>query len=449
MSRSVRIGCGAGYAGDRIEPAVDLIRDGQLDYIIFECLAERTIALAQQARRNDPASGYDSLLDERMRKVLPALHQQRVRMVSNMGAANPEAAAQRMADIAGGLGIGGMRVAAVVGDDILDKLPAIIGLPTMESGRALADLGGRIVSANAYIGAAAITEALADGADIVITGRAADPALVVGPLVHAFGRTFDDYEFLGQATVAGHLLECGTQASGGYFADPGYKDVDALWNVGYPIAEVDAGGDVLVSTLPGAGGAVTEATVKEQLLYELHDPARYLTPDVVADFSRLSVASVRDGVRVTGGSGHERTGSLKVSVGILDGYIGEGEISYGGSGARARAELAADIVRRRLEHVGVELAELRFDLVGVNSLYGSASRKAASGADPAEVRLRVAGRADTEEAAAAIGREVEALYTNGPAGGGGARRSLRECLAVESVLVPESLVETRVQYIET
>ncbi|TGN95241.1 acyclic terpene utilization AtuA family protein [Burkholderia sp. USMB20] len=444
--RRVRIGAGAGYSGDRIEPAVELAEHGQLDYLVFECLAERTIALAQQARRKDPALGYDPLLDARMHAVLPAAADKRVRIVSNMGAANPRAAARRTARIAQSLGLAGLKVAAVEGDDVLDVV--LRGAFRFEeSGDEVAAYRDRIVSANAYLGAAPIVDALAAGADVVLTGRVADPSLFAAPLIHAFGWRMDDWDTLGAATVVGHLLECAGQVTGGYFADPGYKDVPNLARLGFPIGEVAADGSVVITKVPHAGGRVSAATCKEQLLYEIHDPARYLQPDVVADFTRVAVAEeAPDRVRVTGGRGSARTGTLKVSVAYVDGHIGEGQISYGGPGALERARLALDIVRERLALTGVAATELRFDLIGVDALYGDATP--AVRGEPAEVRVRVAGRAASAAEAARIGNEVETLYTNGPAGGGGAFKSTREVIAVQSVLLPRTAVTPSFSFVE-
>lgn len=444
--RRVRIGAGAGYSGDRIEPAVELAEHGQLDYLVFECLAERTIAIAQQARRNDPALGYDPLLDARMQAVLPVAAARRVRIVSNMGAANPRAAARRTARIAQSLGIAGLKVAAVEGDDVLDVV--LRGAFRFEeSGDEVAAYRDRIVSANAYLGAAPIVDALAAGADVVLTGRVADPSLFAAPLIHAFGWRMDDWDALGQATVVGHLLECAGQVTGGYFADPGYKDVPNLARLGFPIGEVAADGSVVITKVPHAGGRVSAATCKEQLLYEIHDPARYLQPDVVADFTRVAVAEeATDRVRVTGGRGAARPDTLKVSVAYVDGWIGEGQISYGGPGALARARLALDIVRERLALTGVAATELRFDLIGVDALYGDATP--AVRGEPAEVRVRVAGRAANAAEAARIGNEVETLYTNGPAGGGGAFKSTREVIAVQSVLLPRAAVTPSFSFVE-
>ncbi|UEP22572.1 DUF1446 domain-containing protein [Burkholderia ambifaria] len=444
--RRVRIGAGAGYSGDRIEPAVELAEHGQLDYLVFECLAERTIAIAQQARRKDPSLGYDSLLDARMQAVLPVAAAKGVRIVSNMGAANPRAAARRTAQIARSLGLAGLKVAAVEGDDVLDVV--LRGaLRFEESGDEVAAYRERIVSANAYLGAAPIVDALAAGADVVLTGRVADPSLFAAPLIHAFGWRMDDWDTLGAATVVGHLLECAGQVTGGYFADPGYKDVPDLARLGFPIGEVAADGSVVITKVPHAGGRVSAATCKEQLLYEIHDPARYLQPDVVADFTRVAVAEeAPDRVRVTGGRGTARPDTLKVSVAYVDGHIGEGQISYGGPGALARARLALDIVRERLALTGVAATELRFDLIGVDALYGDATP--AVRGEPAEVRVRVAGRAASADEAARIGNEVETLYTNGPAGGGGAFKSTREVIAVQSVLLPRAAVTPSFSFVE-
>ncbi|MBR8210581.1 DUF1446 domain-containing protein [Burkholderia cenocepacia] len=444
--RRVRIGAGAGYSGDRIEPAVELAEHGQLDYLVFECLAERTIAIAQQARRKDPALGYDPLLDARMHAVLPIAAAKRVRIVSNMGAANPRAAARRTAQIAQSLGIAGLKVAAVEGDDVLDVV--LRGAFRFEeSGDDVAAYRDRIVSANAYLGAAPIVDALAAGADVVLTGRVADPSLFAAPLIHAFGWRMDDWDTLGAATVVGHLLECAGQVTGGYFADPGYKDVPNLARLGFPIGEVAADGSIVITKVPHAGGRVSAATCKEQLLYEIHDPARYLQPDVVADFTGVTVAEeAADRVRVTGGRGTARPDTLKVSVAYVDGWIGEGQISYGGPGALARARLALDIVRERLALTGVVASELRFDLIGVDALYGDAT-PAARG-EPSEVRVRVAGRAANAAEAARIGNEVETLYTNGPAGGGGAFKSTREVIAVQSVLLPRAAVTPSFSFVE-
>ncbi|ACB26020.1 acyclic terpene utilization AtuA family protein [Methylobacterium radiotolerans] len=443
--RIVRLGAGAGYAGDRIEPAVELAERGDIDYLVFECLAERTIALAQQAKLRDPEGGYDPLLEARLRAVLGPCRARGIRVVTNMGAANPVAAARKAGALAREMGLAGLRIAAVTGDDLLDAVRAG-DFVLEESGEPVASLGNRIVSANAYLGAAPIVAALADGADVVITGRVGDPALFLAPLVHAFGWAMDDWERLGRGTLVGHLLECAGQITGGYFADPGCKDVPDLARLGFPIGIVAEDGTVEITKVAGSGGRISLATCKEQLLYEVHDPARYLQPDVVGDFSGVEMEQVGpDRVRVRGATGAPATGLLKVSVGYVDSYIGEGQISYAGPGALARGRLALAVVRERLALTGVATRELRCDLIGVDALHGAAL---SGGREPYEVRLRVAGRTETHAEAVRIGNEVETLYTNGPAGGGGAWKSAREVVAVQSVLVPAALARPRVHVVE-
>ena len=445
--RTIRIGSGAGYSGDRIEPALELAEKGDIDYLVFECLGERTVALAQQARMKNPEAGFDPLLEERMRAVLPLCAAKGIKVVTNMGAANPEAAAKKTAEIARSLGLPSLKIAAVVGDDVLDACKAG-DFPILEFDGSIKKLGNRLISANAYLGAEPMAAALARGADVVVTGRASDPALFLAPMIHAFGWAMDDWNLLGQGTVAGHLLECAGQITGGYFADPGYKDIPDLARLGFPIGEVGEDGSLIVTKVAGSGGAVTAQTCREQLLYEVHDPTKYFQPDVVADFSQVTVEEIaKDRVRVGGGRGSKRTDTLKVSVGYVDSFIGEGQISYAGPGALARGRLALDIVRERLKLTSVAASELRFDLIGVDSLHGPLVSAHAN--EPYEVRIRVASRTESLREAVRIGNEVETLYTNGPAGGGGAWKSARDVVAVASVLLPRELAKTQVRFVET
>jgi Acyclic terpene utilisation family protein AtuA len=362
-----------------------------------------------------------------------------------MGAANPEGAARKTAEIARSLGLSSLKIAAVVGDDVLDACKDD-DLAIMEFDGTIKQLGNRLLSANAYLGAEPMAQALNEGADIVITGRASDPALFLAPMIHAFGWAMDDWNLLGQGTVAGHLLECAGQITGGYFADPGFKDVAGLARLGFPIGEVGEDGALVITKVAGSGGAVTAQTCKEQLLYEVHDPKRYLQPDVVADFSLVKVEQIApDRVRVSGGRGTKRTDTLKVSVGYVDSFIGEGQISYAGPGALARGRLALEIVRERLKLTGVASSELRFELIGVESLHGV--ELSAHANEPYEVRVRVAGRTESLREAVRIGNEVETLYTNGPAAGGGAFKSARDVVAVASVLLPRDLAKPQVRFV--
>jgi len=441
--RTLRIGAGAGFSGDRIEPAVELAERGDIRYLVFECLAERTIALAQLARRRDPDGGYDSLLAARMRAVLPACRRNGIRIVTNMGAANPAAAARRVAEVAHGLGLKGLRIAAVTGDDLTEVLR---GTDTgLDEGGTVAALGNRLVSANAYLGAAPIVQALEAGAEVVVTGRVADPALFLAPLIHEFGWSLQDWTRLGRGTAVGHLLECAGQVTGGYFADPGIKDVPDLARLGFPLAEVAEDGTATITKVAGSGGRVTVATCTEQLLYEVHDPARYIQPDVVADFSGIALDPAGpDAVRVTGADGTPRTGLLKVSVGCHEGWFGEGQISYAGPNARARGELAREVVRERLRLIGLQAEELRLDLIGLDSILGPAP----AGFEPREVRLRVIGRCTSPDDAERIGHEVDSLYLNGPASGGGVTKSVREVIGIRSCLVPEAMARPAVAMLE-
>jgi acyclic terpene utilization AtuA family protein len=443
--RTIRIGSGAGYSGDRIEPALELAEKGDIQYLVFECLGERTVALAQQARLKNPETGYDLLLEERMRAVLPVCAAKGIKIVTNMGAANPLAAARKTAGLARSMGLS-LKVAAVTGDDVLAACQQS-NLPIMEFDGRISQLGNRLISANAYLGAGPMAEALNGGADVVITGRASDPALFLAPLIHAFGWPMDDWNLLGKGIVAGHLLECAGQVTGGYFADPHFKDVENLARLGFPIGEVGEDGNLVITKVEGSGGAVTAQTCKEQLLYEVHDPVRYLQPDVTADFSQVAIEEVgRDRVRISGGRGSERPATLKVSVGYVDSFIGEGQMSYAGPGALARGRLALEIVRERLKLTGVAANELRFDLIGVDSLHGG--QVSAHANEPYEVRVRVTGRTDNLREAIRIGNEVETLYTNGPAGGGGAFKSARDVVGVASVLLPRELAQPVVQFVE-
>ncbi len=443
MTKVVRIGGGAGFSGDRIDPAFDLVERGKLDYLAFECLAERTIGLAQAARLRANNAGFDPLLDERMRAVLPLAHRGGVKIISNMGAANTPAAVRRITEIARELGLHGYRTAAVVGDDVLETILAG-DFPLLDRDGSSRDLGDRIVSANAYLGAEGIVSALQGGADAAITGRVCDAALFVGPLIYEFGWELDDWERLGQGTVVGHLLECAGQLTGGYFADPGVKDVPNLARLGFPYADVDASGAVEFGKLPDTGGRLDAATCKEQLLYEILDPGAYLQADVIADFRNVQIAETGPNrVRVTGGTGRPRPDTLKVTICYDDGYVGEGQISYAGPGALARAELALEVVRDRLRMTGAKVSDVHFELMGVNAVDRRAGR---NDYEPTEVRARVVGRAASHLAAERIGAEVEALGTNGPSGGGGFTRSVRSILAVASTLIDRCLVTPRVYF---
>ena len=435
MKERIRIGCGAGFSGDRLEPAVILVQQGQLDYLVLECLAERTIALAQKRKRQDPTKGYDPLLERRIERLLPHLLVNNVRLITNMGAANPLAAAEKICEIAQRRNLS-VTVAAVTGDDVFDQLS---GAETaLETDKPLTD-SGTLISANAYLGTDSILPALATSANIIITGRVADPSLFVSPLVHEFGWSLDDADQIGQGTVIGHLLECAGQLTGGYFADPGRKDIPDMAHLGHPFADVSRDGTAIFGKVAGTGGRLSVATAKEQLLYEVMDPSRYITPDVIADFTQVRLTEIGPNqVRASGGRGQTRPDTLKVSIGYEAGFIGEGEISYAGSNALGRAQLAGSIIQERLQD---RFADLRIDYIGSTSVHRTSF---GNYPDPYEIRLRVAGKAATAHQAALVGEEVEALYTNGPAGGGGARKYIHDVVGIVSTLLPRSKATSHV-----
>lgn len=443
--RTIRIGSGAGYSGDRIEPAVDLIRDGNLDYIVFECLAERTIALAQLQKMRNPELGYDPLLEDRMRACLPLCVSNSVKLISNMGAANPVAAARKTAALAKALGLRKLKIAAVYGDDVKPLLDEE-WYTFLESNDPVSGVADKIISANAYLGVEGILAALQQGADIILTGRVADPSLFLAPLVHEFGWSLENYPLLGKGTVLGHLMECAGQVCGGYFADGVRKHVPNLGNLGFPIAAITEDGSFCISKLKDAGGMVTTGTCKEQLLYEVHNPSAYLTPDVTADFSGVSFRELdKDVVEVTGATGRPLTGKLKVSVGYRDGYIADAQISYGGSYALERSRLAVEIIEERLRSKNLEPEDMVFDLVGIDSLF----KEGISSANPREIRLRVGAKMRTREAAVQLVNEVETLYTNGPAAGGGVSKSVTEIVAIQSILVDKSKVFPKIELFQS
>ena len=434
------IGSAAGFSGDRTDaagPVVDTLiarleagPAGQKAFLIFETLAERTLALAQLRRRADPDAGYEPLLDELLRPVLARCLAHGIRIVSNFGAANPRAAARHIARIANELGLDVPPIAVVVGDELGSAEQMAL---LREQLGARMDGSLRLVSANAYIGAEPIAAALDAGAQVVVCGRVADPSLAVGPALHHFGWRADDWNRLGRATMAGHLLECGAQVCGGYFADPGFKEVPGLDEIGFPIAQIESDGRCTIGKADNTGGLVTPATVKEQLLYELHDPAAYLTPDVVADVGAAEVhAQGPDRVALSGVRGHPRPAHYKVNVCHEGGWLAEGEISYAGARAEGRARLAADTLRRRLGRL-----DLRVDLIGALSILGDdAGRLLAATPDRGarDVRLRVAAAHDDRVQAERLAREVLALYTLRP--GRRRRRAHAAHAAPEHGVVP-------------
>ena len=419
---TTRIGSGAGFAGDRIDPAVALARHGGLDDLVLECLAERTIALGQRRRLAAPDTGYDPRLEQRLTALLPDLVAGGVRLITNMGAANPPAAGLIVREYLDRLG-STAPVAVVTGDDVLDRIDP--DARAAEDGRPLR-AHGELVSAHAYLGADALSSALGTGAAVVVTGRVADPSLFLAPLADRLGWDLADPAYAAAGTLAGHLLECAGQLTGGYAADPGRFDVPDLARLGFPYADVGADGSARYGKLAGTGGRLDRHTVREQLLYEVTDPTGYRTPDVLLDLREVRVDDDGpDRVRVTGARGWPRPDELKVSVGYRAGHRLEAGISYVGPNASARARLAADVIADRVRGLATDP---RIEVRGGET----------------DARLRVAARDHDTGVLDTLAHEVEALYTNGPAGGGGVRAHVDEVIGVLSTLVRRDAVTPRV-----
>ena len=436
---------GAGFAGDRIQPANDLAQYGQLDALVFECLAERTIALAQHSKLSGKSEGFDERLIERLDGTVPYLIACGGVAVTNAGAASPTQAAIAVASEAHRWADRPLRIAAVTGDDVLDLLDYSTA-QVLETGEPLDLYRERVVSANAYLGSGGVAKALDLGADIVITGRTSDAALFAGVLSSKFGWRSEDRGCLANGLMVGHLLECAAQLSGGYFADGAAKAVPDLWNVGFPMADVGEDGSAMLHKLHGTGGRIDRQTVLEQLLYEVDNPMRYLTPDLIIDFSSVEIQDLgRDEIQVGGCQPVSVPDTLKVSVGIKDGFAASGSIIYGGAFAIERANLAAQIVKERWVNVyGRPVDEVNLSLVGLNSTVPWVSIN--SGATE-EVMVRFGLRTFDEKLARAFCSEIESLYTNGPAGGGGASASYKHTMGIVSTLIPADLVEQKVDFI--
>ena len=451
MTSTLRIGAGSAWWGDRVEPAALNAEKGDLDYLCFETMAEAPISAAQVRARRDPTfPGYDTYLDDRMRAVLPHCLKRGTRIISNQGWINPEGAAQRIVHWLREFGARGVKVAAVSGGLITDRVLQLTDR-ILENGQPTSTLQSNLVSAEVYLGAEPIVDALKQGAHIVVTGRVADPSIFMAPMMFEFGWDALDHMRLGAGNGLGHLMECGAQVTGGYFADPGFKDVPEPWNFGFPIAEVEPDGSAVLTKVAGTGGAINLQTVKEQMLYEVHDPANYLTPDVVVDFTTTQLEQVGpDRVHVTKISGKPRTPTLKVSIGCAEGFIGEDMFFYAGPGALRRAQLAKKILEERFKIVKLDAEEIRIDFLGVNAIHGEMSPK--NGPEPYEVAVRVAARTKTREEAIKVGREVDGMAVSG-VGMTGKRvphqDRTREIIGVWSSLVPREKITPTLSFYES
>lgn len=436
MANSTSIGCGSAWAKDRVQPAVDLANSGLVDHMAFDCLGERTVALAQVRRHLNPGVGQDERITEIVTKLTPFLKGGK-RVIGNFGAANPEAGADEVIQALRKAGATGIKVGVLHGDDIIDKAIAK-DLELPELGTTTKRIEDQIVSANAYTGAHEILDLLERDARFVLGGRLADPSLYVAPICHDLGWALDDWDRVALATLAAHLLECGTHVTGGNFADPPYRIVNDLHNLGLPYATLSRADEFVMSKLDGTGGAVDANMAKAQLGYEIHDPGNYITPDVVADFVDCYVEQAGpDRVVAGGATGRPRPETLKVLVGVDFGWKGTGEMSFAGTGCVERARLGEDMVRKRVEPMLGDIDDFRIDLHGLTAMYGEQFQAGY----PPEVRLRIAVRSRQKDVAQAVVDEAEHLWSNGPAGAGGALVRLDKAIGVTPAFVPRSDVE--------
>lgn len=450
MAASVfRVGNGAGFSGDRVDAPVavveTLVARGGPAALFFETLGERTVALAQLEKRRDPSRGYEPMLERLLEPVLATCAAHGIAILGNFGAANPPGAAKVIAALARRLGLPELRIATIEGDDLAGRID-LAAHAVYEADTNLGQ-GGALVSANAYLDAQPLMRALAQGAQVVVAGRTGDPSLALAPLAHHYGWKADDWQKLAVGAFAGHLLECGAQVTGGYFYDPGYKDVPDPANIGFPIAEVTADGGLVVTKAENTGGLVDLRTVKEQLLYEIHDPSCYITPDVTLDLTGVKLREVgEDRVEVTGLRGLPAPERLKVTACFEGGHLGEGEVSVAGPNCLARARKAAEVLRERIAIRKLPV-RIRVDLIGLGAVHDSddgALWSAYEGPEPMEVRVRIAAAGERADDVDQAAREALALLCCGPAGNGGARWRTTPRIRTQSYLVPRSVVAERV-----
>jgi len=443
MPRAIRIASGQGFWGDWLEAPVRQVEGGPIDYLMMDYLAEVTMSIMQKQKERDPKAGYAKDVVPLLQRILAKVVERNIRVTTNAGGVNPDACAQAIAETGRALGLGGrLRIGTVTGDDILGRLDDLIArgieLRDMDTGRPLAAIRDRVLSANVYLGAWPVVEALRQGAHVVITGRVTDTGLTLGPMAHEFGWKPDDWSLMAAGTIAGHIIECGAQCSGGNYL-AGWPDVPALEEIGYPIVEAGPDGTFAITKHPGTGGAITVASVAEQLLYEMGDPRAYITPDCVADFTSIQLEQEGPGrVRVFGIRGHPATESLKVSVAYRYGWKAVGTLVYSWPDAYDKAKEAGRVLRARLERLGLRFEEVLTEFVGVNATHGPLAGEPSP--DIAEVQLRVGVRSTDRSPVERFTRELAPLILNGPpsvTGFAGGRPKVEEIVAYWPALVPK------------
>jgi Acyclic terpene utilisation family protein AtuA len=453
---TVRVAAGQGFWGDWLEAPVRQVQGGPIDYLMLDYLAEVTMSIMQKQKSRDPRLGYARDFVPLMERILPDIAARGIRVTSNAGGVNPRACAEAVREVARKLGLSQqVRIALVTGDDILPRLDELLQrgheLGDMDTGRPLSAIRDQVLSANAYLGMAPIVEALRGGAHVIITGRVTDTGLTLGPLFHEFGWSRDDWDKVAAGTVAGHIIECGAQASGGNLLK-GWKQVKGLANPGFPIVEASADGTFVVTKHPGTGGVVNVASVSEQLVYEMGDPNSYITPDGIADFTTIRLAQVgRDRVRVSGIRGRERTDRLKVSIAYFYGYKAVGTLVYSWPEAYDKAKAADRILRQRLQDLGLEFEQVLTEFVGVNATHGLLAGP--PNPDVPEVQLRVGVRAREKAPVERFTREIAPLVLTGPpsvTGFAGGRPEVQEVVAYWPALIDRTEIEPgiRVEILE-
>lgn len=446
MSRTIRIGGGQGFWGDWLEAPVRLVRDGPLDYLVLDYVAEVTMSIMQKQRARDPSQGYARDFVTLMERLLPDLVEKRIRVVSNAGGVNPRACAEAVLEVARRQGLADrVTIGLVTGDDILDRLDDLLArghaLQNLDTGQPLSQVRSQVQAASAYLGMAPVVKALDQGADIVISGRLADPVLALGPIFHEFKWSPDDVDKVAAGIVAGHIIECGAQSSGGNLM-AGWRKVRDLANVGFPIVEVSDTGSFVVTKHPGTGGVVNLAGVTEQLLYEIGDPTRYVNADGVADFTSIKLTQRgRDRVLVSGIRGAAKTPSYKVSIAYLYGYKAVGTMVYSWPEAYDKAKAADRIIRDRLRDLGLSFEKIHTEYVGYNATHGTL----AGPPDPEapEVQLRIGVRARDKAPVERFTREIAPLVLTGPPGvtGYGSKPDVKEIVAFWPALLPRDEVD--------